>query len=948
MSHRSVLWSGSTRRVLRRPMDVMELNATLSSSGPVLDYAPPARRALLSRVLAARGFWALTDQGVCSLGNFLTNLVLGQHLSQHAYGVYALIFYYVLVFLNTLHGAMITYPLTLRGASATPRQMRRLVLRGLTFTGGLSPVLSILILAACVRLDRMSMFGWAVLAMVLWQVQETLRRALLARLCHRCAIPGDIVSFLGQAGAVYYLSTYRELTPELALACVALTSGLAAIIQFSQILWQGRHPDFDAAPESPMKLIAEAISWVRAGRWIALSCLVNVGTIYVTPWVLEAARGEGAVGSLTILNSLLNLTNPVVFGIAGLVVPAVAAARARAATPRQGWLDARAVATRYTLVGLTLLLPYYLTVLIAPEMMIKLLYRDAAAQYLHLVDETPYLVAIYGTLFIAYMFVSLLNGLGESRASFLATVASTVVTLLLVVPMTLAYGLRGALFAGVVPILTQVGVLFVMAVRVARRDLSGAGFATISRVARQQATVAGNDSDELPAIPPEQPRLRVLVNAYAMSPYRGSEPGVGWGYCAHLAKYHDLTVLCAAGTPGAEENIFREEMEACFRENGPIQGLTLAYVERPLLSRVLQREDEFHRRTFYYLGYNAWQRAALRLALKLHAEKPFDLVHQLNMTGFREPGYLWKLPIPFVWGPIAGAANIPSPFLRIMTPLDRLYYGFRNWTTSFQKWSSSRCRRAAQRASHIWTIGHASQDLVEKIWGYPSETLGESGATRQPDARIRHHDSSRPLRVVWSGVHIGRKALPLLLNAVATLENQVDVRVVILGGGSLEKAWKSLSAKLGIESRVQFAGRMTRAQAMKEVAAADVLAFTSIQDGTPQAVLEAMSLGVPVICHDACGMGVAVDETCGLKIPLIDPATSVAGFADAIRRLASEPALLGQLSAGAIERTKDLDWTRMAERVAEVYTRVVSEEATVAAQTLVPVPMRLGSLQESH
>ena len=42
-------------------------------------------------------------------------------------------------------------------------------------------------------------------------------------------------------------------------------------------------------------------------------------------------------------------------------------------------------------------------------------------------------------------------------------------------------------------------------------------------------------------------RLRVLVSAFAASPVRGSEPAVGWNIPLHLAKDHDVTVLCSAG-----------------------------------------------------------------------------------------------------------------------------------------------------------------------------------------------------------------------------------------------------------------------------------------------------------------------------------------------------------------------------------------------------------------
>ena len=49
-------------------------------------------------------------------------------------------------------------------------------------------------------------------------------------------------------------------------------------------------------------------------------------------------------------------------------------------------------------------------------------------------------------------------------------------------------------------------------------------------------------------------RLKVLVSAYACSPYKGSEPGVGWGFVTELSKYHDLWVI-------VEEEKFRSDIE---------------------------------------------------------------------------------------------------------------------------------------------------------------------------------------------------------------------------------------------------------------------------------------------------------------------------------------------------------------------------------------------------
>jgi glycosyltransferase involved in cell wall biosynthesis len=425
---------------------------------------------------------------------------------------------------------------------------------------------------------------------------------------------------------------------------------------------------------------------------------------------------------------------------------------------------------------------------------------------------------------------------------------------------------------------------------------------------------------------PEPPRLRVLVSAYALSPAQGSEPGLGWNVCSRLARRHDVTVLCAPGLQGEDPDQFRREVEAHRRANGAVPGLTVRFVEPPLLSEWLQRETGLRRRTVYYAGYAAWQRAAYRVAEELHARRPFDVVHHLNITGYREPGYLWKLDAPFVWGPVGGAADVPWPFLRDMGWGDRFFYAARNVANALQQRLARRCRRAARAARHVWAIGEENRRMIRR-WGRDAEAVIESGSSPAPGPRkTAAAIGRRPLRVVWSGEHIGRKDLPILLHALAALAptTRANLECVVLGSGAQTQNWKGLAQRLGVAPHIRWTGQLLRDAAIDEVRRADVMAFTSVQEGTPQAVTEALSLGVPVVCHDACGMGLAVTDRCGIKVPLRDPRTSAEGFAAALTGLAADPLELHRLSEGALERAHELHWDHVARRIADVYLAVAA------------------------
>jgi glycosyltransferase involved in cell wall biosynthesis len=422
---------------------------------------------------------------------------------------------------------------------------------------------------------------------------------------------------------------------------------------------------------------------------------------------------------------------------------------------------------------------------------------------------------------------------------------------------------------------------------------------------------------------PSMRRRRVLVSAVAVSPARGSEAGIGWNIGSRLAKYHDVTLMCVPGIAYPH----RKEIEDHLARHGPIPGLTMLFVEEPPLYKFFDRTSSSLLRPFFYIGYAAWQRVALKRVREIHAQQPFELTHHLNILGYREPGYLWKLPIPFFWGPVAGASNMPWPFMKILSWRDRLAYGLRNIANEIQKRLYRRPRKAARSAAHIWAIGEDNRRMFTEVFNVPAECLCEAGGKPQPAlATVKQYDpKTEPLRLVFAGYHIGRKAVPLILHAMAKVKDEFPVHFTSLGSGPEREKWQALAADLGIADKVNWIAELPHAKAMEEMARAHLFAFPSLQEASSTVTLEALSLGLPVLCHDACGMGFIVNDSCGLKVKMKNPRMSIDGFADAMRTLHADPEKLGRLSEGAIERSRQLSWDYAAEQIALGFDRVLAE-----------------------
>src|SRR5262249_3307336 len=93
--------------------------------------------------------------------------------------------------------------------------------------------------------------------------------------------------------------------------------------------------------------------------------------------------------------------------------------------------------------------------------------------------------------------------------------------------------------------------------------------------------------------------------------------------------------------------------------------------------------------------------------------------------------------------------------------------------------------------------------------------------------------------------------------AVAKLRVMHPVRLALIGEGPLERDLRKFAAELRIDDRVRFLGRQD--DLAPWYSAMDVFVLPSLWEGLPNAVLEAMSAGLPVVATRVDGVPEAVD-----------------------------------------------------------------------------------------
>ena len=403
--------------------------------------------------------------------------------------------------------------------------------------------------------------------------------------------------------------------------------------------------------------------------------------------------------------------------------------------------------------------------------------------------------------------------------------------------------------------------------------------------------------------------MKVLINAYACSPNMGSEPGMAWNWCAHLAKHCELYIIT--------EGEFRDSIEAVVPTLP--QGKNMHFFYNPMTDKVRKmcwNQGDWR----FYKYYREWQWKTYLMAKEICSKENIDILHQLNMIGFREPGYLWKLSqetgIKFVWGPVDAKDKFPLAYAQGAGLKTKVFLWLKNTITCWQLRYAGRVRKAASVASVVVSASSNSVRSFKKYMNVDSVLLNETGCSIA-EVSVCKPVGKGTFDILWVGKMDFRKQLGLALKTVATAY-RADIRLHIVGGG-YDAPYRMQAEQLGIMDLCVWHGAVSHDEVQRLMQMSDVFLFTSVAEGTPHVVLEAIANHLPVLCFDTCGQGDSVNDKVGIKIPISHPDQSVKEFANQILFLYSHRDVLQALSDNCRQRQLELSWDRKAEKMVQLY-----------------------------
>lgn len=167
-------------------------------------------------------------------------------------------------------------------------------------------------------------------------------------------------------------------------------------------------------------------------------------------------------------------------------------------------------------------------------------------------------------------------------------------------------------------------------------------------------------------------------------------------------------------------------------------------------------------------------------------------------------------------------------------------------------------------------------------------------------------------------LHVGsgfeRKGVEALLRSVARAKD--SPWAVVVGRDKRAARYVALARRLGLAERVRFVGAVSDVRPY--YAAADAFVLATLYDPQPNAVLEAMACGLPVVTTRKCGAAELIEEG---ESGFVRDALDIGGIAEAIDRL--DPGAAARIGAGARARVEPFTPRAMAAQYLALYRRLL-------------------------
>lgn len=406
----------------------------------------------------------------------------------------------------------------------------------------------------------------------------------------------------------------------------------------------------------------------------------------------------------------------------------------------------------------------------------------------------------------------------------------------------------------------------------------------------------------------------ILVSAYGCEPFVGSEAGVGWNWVLQMAKNNRLHVITR------ENN--REKIEI----NLPVnlrKNIKFYYYDAPAYIRKLKRREKG-----LYLYYTIWQFNIIKIIRKIIETNDIDYTMHLSFGSFWMPTFLPFFKTPFIWGPLGGGDCVPKSFLNTLPLKDHLVQSFRYFLKK-SAFINPLVAYPSKKAAAILVRTFDSAETIPDKYKDKVHIVLETAIEEEIFSLHNQCEKSDVTELIYTGRLIPIKNVMSLVKTVKLLPD-CNIHLTLVGRGNEKDHLISFINENGLQKKVTILDEVPRTKVLELLSQADIYLFPSLHEGGSWALMEAMALGLPVICQDCTGMHTITNDQCAIRIKPHGSKKFVQDMAKAIQYLIDHPDIRRMMGENGRKRIWDnfrwKDKSIFIERILTVLDEVVMKE----------------------
>ena len=304
----------------------------------------------------------------------------------------------------------------------------------------------------------------------------------------------------------------------------------------------------------------------------------------------------------------------------------------------------------------------------------------------------------------------------------------------------------------------------------------------------------------------------------------------------------------------------------------------------------------------------------------------YDVVHAFSPILPRYPVKLIEAcqRTPFLLGPVNGGLPFPRGFGEIAHKEFSRFNFLRAFSQVIPGY-----RATYQKADKVLAGSSATEGMLRRMFGIEDdriELLHENGVAASSFGQPTSRAPGDPIVLLFAGRLTPFKCADVVIDAFQKAASRIPLILTIVGDGPERSRLEDQARRMGVADRVRFAGWVQHEQMVEFYRRADIFCFPSIREFGGAVVLEALAAGLPCIVTDYGGIAEYVTDDCGFRIAPHSREDVVRKMARHIEDLAQSADVRKRMSAAAVDRAREFEWSRKGQRIFEIYADLLERK----------------------